>query len=83
MKGRLSPAEKKMQLWKIEVFENTSDVDPIKIGFFYAKSESDACAMAKTTMGDAWRVDFCTEITGPNEISEGFVAWVDPVVQIG
>jgi hypothetical protein len=72
-----------MQLWKIEVFENTSDADPIKIGFFYAKSESEASTMAKSAMGDAWRVDLCTTITGPSEIPEGFVAWVGNVAQIG
>lgn len=71
-----------MQLWKIEVFESTSDTDPIQTGFFYAHSESDACAMAKSAMGDAWRADFCTTITGPNEIPEGFVAWVDHVAQV-
>jgi hypothetical protein len=75
-------AEKKMKLWKIEVFENTSDREPIKTGFFYAKSESDASHMAKSVMGDAWRVDFCTTITGPDKIPEGFVAWVGPVSQI-
>lgn len=72
-----------MKLWKIEVFENTSDTEPLKIGFFYAKSEDDASSMAKSSMGDAWRIDFCTEITGPNKISEGIVAWVDPVSQLG
>lgn len=72
-----------MKLWRIEVFENISDAEPIKIGFFYAKSESDACEMAKSSMGDAWRFDFCAEISGPSEINEGLVAWVDPVSQFG
>ena len=72
-----------MKLWKIEVFENTADVEPIKIGFFYAKSEKDASSMAKSSMGDAWRIDFCTEITGPDKIPEGFVAWVGPASQFG
>lgn len=72
---------KKMKLWKIEVFENTSDVDPIKIGLFYAKSESEASSMAKSAMGEAWSVDFCTEITGMNDVPEGLIAWVDPISQ--
>jgi hypothetical protein len=65
-----------MQLWKVEVFDNTTDTDPVKTGFFYAKSEDDASAMVTSTMGEAWRADFYTTVTGPDKIPEGFVAWL-------